>query len=113
MAEESSEDEQSLLEIEVFRKQPPVPRYSNSDSPVSVSSCYSSRARRNHKKANSRRGSVVNHSNGCSHSTPLLGSTDETRLLKEYFSRIPPSVVGLHTTMHWLHAYILWSFCVL
>ena len=96
MAKESSEDEVSLLEIEVFRKQPPDLCFPNSlvqDSPTS--GCFSSRAYRNHKKKDGRRGRVVNHRNGCSHSTPLLGSVDEAKLLKEYFSRIPLSVVGL------------------
>ena len=98
MAEESSDNEDSLLEIEVFRKQPPGPCSSNSlvsDPPTP--SCLSSRTYRDHhKKENSRRrGSVVNHRNGCSHSTPLLGAADEARVLKEYFSRIPLPVVGL------------------
>lgn len=103
MAEESSENEDSLLEIEVFRKQPPGPCSSNSlvpDSPTS--SCLSSRTYRDHKKENlSRRGgSVVNHRNGCSHSTPLLGSANEAKLLTEYFSRIPLSVVGLQHRLY-------------
>ena len=99
---ESEYDEESLLDIEVLRKEGAASSTSlatlaaDSSAEGVSQTYYSTLTRRNHttSKPSNGEGNTVDNRNGCCHSTPLQGSACENWLLKDYFSRIPPSVVG-------------------
>ena len=99
---ESEYDEESLLDIEVLRKEGAASSTSLATLAADTSTegvsqtYYSTLTRRNHttSKPSNGEGNTVDNRNGCCHSTPLQGSACENWLLKDYFSRIPPSVVG-------------------
>ena len=103
----SDYDDESLLDIEVLRKEGCAGSSASlatlvagdSSTEGGVQTYYPTLTRRNHTKLkpSNGRGNILDNRNGCCHSTPLQGSACENWLLKDYFSRIPQSVVSFTT----------------